>query len=555
MKRCYLYFILIGLILSGKVTAQISHGGYPLPWDLPFAIETRSAEDDAVVSLPAFDVEEQLRIDREEQTDLKSGYRFAYKFMTNWTPANSGRWYTLENGMKVWRLVISSKNALSLNVLFSKYKLPHGARLFLYNMDRSEVLGSFTSANNSDEAILPVAPVEGDSLVIEYQEPEQVEFAGELEIGEVNHGYKEFKASGPIGDRANFYCMPPVVCFEDSETNYKDVSRSVVLMIVNGTTGCTGVLMNNTSNDKRPYLLTASHCLNGQFFIKNADYAKIAGNIVCYFNYDSPQCTPVEPGPVDQTMASTHFRAVDEKTDMLLLEMKENIPADYKAYMAGWNIADAGPAPYSGIHHPGASLKRVGIALGNIDLISYEIKYPAVVFKENAHWRVNSWEVGATAGGSSGSPLFDGNMRVIGALTGGFSLCGNTKSDYYYSVAASWISDQDTSQLKCWLDPSGDAYTCDGLDLDNSSVANEKISNAPDAPQITVSRSTKSIYINNRTDFTSGTFSITSIDGRLIEKGQFSGDGQTISMPTLQSGIYIIELRQQSKSYRQKVIF
>ncbi|HBJ14626.1 MAG TPA: hypothetical protein DDY80_08425, partial [Parabacteroides merdae] len=94
----------------------------------------------------------------------------------------------------------------------------------------------------------------------------------------------------------------------DSTTRYDAIERSVVLMIINGTTGCTGTLVNNTANDGKPYLLTASHCLNNQFQIKNPDYEEVAGNIVCYFNYNSPQCSPVEPGRTDQTIASAHFR-------------------------------------------------------------------------------------------------------------------------------------------------------------------------------------------------------------------------------------------------------
>ena len=35
------------------------------------------------------------------------------------------------------------------------------------------------------------------------------------------------------------------------------------------------------------------------------------------------------------------------------------------------------------------------------------------------HVRVEDWDLGTTEGGSSGSPLFDQNHRVIGQLHGG----------------------------------------------------------------------------------------------------------------------------------------
>ena len=67
--------------------------------------------------------------------------------------------------------------------------------------------------------------------------------------------------------------------------------------------------------------------MNNQFQIKNPDYEEVAGNIVCYFNYNSPQCSPVEPGRTDQTIASAHFRAVNESTDMALLELQDTLEA------------------------------------------------------------------------------------------------------------------------------------------------------------------------------------------------------------------------------------
>ena len=397
MAKHFIIYFGLCLFLSVSVKAQISHGGQPLP-----LTATKSQTEDLFITMPPFDLAEQLRLDSLEATDLRSGFRFAYKFMTDYTPENSGVRFILPDGTKVWRLGIRSEGALSLNIMFSKYHLPEGARVFLYNSDQSEVLGSFNHLNNSERAILPVAPIRGDELIVEYQEPAGVAFPGKLAIGEVNHGYRNFRVSEPQPDFTPFECMPVIACYQDSTTRYDAIERSVVLMIINGTTGCTGTLVNNTANDGKPYLLTASHCLNNQFQIKNPDYEEVAGNIVCYFNYNSPQCSPVEPGRTDQTVASAHFRAVNELTDMALLELQDTPPADYRVYYAGWNAQDAGTAPYTCIHHPGGSLKRLNLAEGDVELTSYKIQ--VADFNENSHWKVARWATGCTAGGSSGSP-------------------------------------------------------------------------------------------------------------------------------------------------------
>ena len=143
--------------------------------------------------------------------------------------------------------------------MFSKYHLPEGARVFLYNSDQSEVLGSFNHLNNSERGILPVAPIQGDELIIEYQEPAKTAFPGKLAVGEVNHGYRNLRLSELQPDFAAFRCMPVIACYQDSTTRYDAIERSVVLMIINGTTGCTGTLVNNTANDGKPYLLSLIH--------------------------------------------------------------------------------------------------------------------------------------------------------------------------------------------------------------------------------------------------------------------------------------------------------
>ena len=112
-----------------------------------------------------------MRIDSLEQTDLRNGLRFAYKFLTDYTPDNAGIRFTTADGTSVWRLGIHSPGALSINVLFSEYHLPEGAQLFLYDAKQQQVLGAFNHLNNSELGLLPVAPIEGDSLIIEYQEP------------------------------------------------------------------------------------------------------------------------------------------------------------------------------------------------------------------------------------------------------------------------------------------------------------------------------------------------------------------------------------------------
>lgn len=459
MKKLVTLFFLC-LLVSAHLTGQISHGGRPLPMTI---LSTRSGS--MFQEMPAFDIAEQLRIDSLNESDLRSSFHFAYKFMTDFTPDNSGSWFTQADGTRVWRLGIRSAGAYSINVLFSEYEIPEGAQLFLYNPDQTHILGAFNHLNNSELGILPVSPVQGDELVIEYQEPANVPFHGRLKVGEVNHDYRNIRGYEPQEySRTYLGCIKTLACLQESTDKYNEIGRSVVLLIINGTDFCTGTLINNTSNDGTPYLLTASHCLNKQFSIENPDYEMIAGNIVTYFNYESPLCDPVMRGTEEMSMASTRFKATNEQTDMALLQLMETPPAYYQPYYAGWNAKDQGTAPYVGIHHPEGTVKRLNTT-EEVELTTFNSLVGN--FIKNGHWQIKEWSDGSTAGGSSGSGLFDSNGLVIGGLSGGESDCPRPYNDFYFALSQNWeISPDADKQLKIWLDPAGtnSERICKGLD-------------------------------------------------------------------------------------------
>ena len=74
------------------------------------------------------------------------------------------------------------------------------------------------------------------------------------------------------------------------------------------------------------------------------------------------------------------------------------------------------------------------------------------------------WEYGASEGGSSGSPLFDDEGRIIGQLYGGSSECvgltDNGAADIYGRVDKSWDgAGSSSTRLSDWLDPNGTGQT------------------------------------------------------------------------------------------------
>jgi hypothetical protein len=76
----------------------------------------------------------------------------------------------------------------------------------------------------------------------------------------------------------------------------------------------------------------------------------------------------------------------------------------------------------TGMHHPGGGIKKI---CQDTDALTQ------ATFNLAPCWKISTWEQGVTEGGSSGSPLFDQNHRIVGQLFGGQASCALPLNDYY----------------------------------------------------------------------------------------------------------------------------
>ena len=455
MKPICLLFVL--LWMSAALFAQLSQGGSPLFPSQPSLLRSAS---DFYIEMPSFDLEEMLDDDRLNESNMRGSFRFAKKFYTSIEKGVDGYNYTLADGTRVWQVGIRSTGAYSLNILFSEYRIPEGGKLFLYNSDYSHIIGSFTHENNSEEGILPIRPVAGDELIIEYTEPADAAFEGRLKISEVNHDYRGFLRDEPAHESsssADLRCMQDVLCVDDMA--HPENIRATVLLMINGTIGCTGTLINNTENDATPYLLTAVHCLHTTsppVFPKDKEfYVTAGGTIIAFFNYNRSVCGSNMRGTEEQTLACAIPAAIIEKKDIALLRLNDTPPDYYHPYYAGWNMdPEGGQPPYINLHHPSKALKKYGRCEDNITRVSKTFD----IFDPDSHWEVPKWTAGSTAPGSSGSPLFDSTGLIVGGLSGGSSDCNGTSpsggADYFSRLYLGREYGTDSiNQLKTYLDP------------------------------------------------------------------------------------------------------
>ncbi len=454
MKKTSLFILLILLMGTANLFAQISEGGTPLSFKSRY-IKSKVP----VYNMPSFNLEAMLKEDQYNiENKIPVPYRYAKGFDVDFNMHNSGVWDTLPGGHKVWRITINSNGAYSLDFVLSPYKLPKGAKVFIYNSDKTEVMGAFTYKNNKEYNSLATAAIAGNKITIEYIEPADVEFPGELGISKVYHGYRDivnwlkFKDSS-FG--ASGSCNIDINC---PTGDLWQTEKLAVCRIQLGGGLCTGTLLNNTANDGTPYFLTANHCTGSAY-----------SGWVFNFNYEVAVCgstTDPYPNVSSISLSGCNLRATSTNLDFCLVEMSSNPPASFNPYLAGWNRSSVPATNTVGIHHPSGDVKKICVDNDPPTVGSF------TGYDPNTHWHIGVWEEGVTEPGSSGSALFDENHRVIGDLTGGQAACGNVINDYYQMFSHSWSDYAPTDQqLKFWLDPNntGDSII-NGLDPYNTGV-------------------------------------------------------------------------------------
>lgn len=457
LRNCKVWLpviLIAGLLLVANIgQSQVSVGGAPLSWT-----NVVTSSNTAIV-LPAVDEAALLLEDEARLMNGEKTTRFGYNHDVTIDVLASCEW-EITSTHEIGRLAIQSEGARSLNLIFSDFYLEQGVSFFLYNESKNDVIGAFTSANNKSYRTFSTLPLPGDVLVLEINAPlgsRTEQTAMQLET--VTHAYKDlFSQSLEKGLGQSGSCNVNVNCPEAA--GWEDQRRSVARIVVNGNDHCTGALINNTENDGTPYFLTANHCLTGN-----------VTNWVFWFNWESPTCNPTQNSSYDGISGST-LLASCSSSDFALLELSQEVPLDYNPYYAGWSAENTAPTSAVGIHHPSGDIKKWSYD-GDASVSSEWGGWGSS--GTNTHWEVLDWDIGTTEGGSSGSPLFDQNQRIVGQLHGGAALCGNDFSDLYGKVAYSWdCQNQNSGRLDVWLDPSNTGLTLlDGFDPNSDVYAND----------------------------------------------------------------------------------
>jgi lysyl endopeptidase len=391
-----------------------------------------------------------------QESTLDKVKRFGKELEVNLDFKANAQIDVLPNGDKLYRLGLKSKGAFSINLLLSDFELNGDALLFLTDPIHKVHFGAYTKANNSAAKALGTDLIHTDFAELVLVEPANSP-SSNFTIQTFVHGFADLRVMSK-GLNTSGDCHLDVNC--PAGDDWKQQRNSVGMML-NGGGFCTGSLVNTTSNTLMPYFITARHCgTNPTNWVFRFRWESPEGQADCATTGDS------ENGPTNMNVNGATLISQNSNSDFSLVEMNAFPDPNWSIYYNGWDNSDNNDVNQGvSIHHPDGDIKKISADYDKLD--------QSVITFQNAQnrvWKINDWDLGVTEPGSSGSPLFNGNKKLIGVLSGGFAACSgtddNNEPDYYGRIGYGWDNDPNASKrLRDWLDPENTGVNViDGVD-------------------------------------------------------------------------------------------
>ena len=448
------YFFLIFTLFSSFLQAQNLPSNYN--------------NIDLISSIFSFEKPENIDMLIQAEKINGEAFKFAKIIDCNIDIANHWSITNLTNGT-IWSTRIKANDAKAISLYMDMFWIPTGGELYVYNPEKSHILGPYTSKDNHESGLYAIPLIAGDEVILEYYQPIIETNLPEIRINQFAYAYRAID----FGDSDD--CQVNVNCSEGNDWQ-NQINASCRIQIIDGWSvgWCSGAMINNTSNNCTPYVLSADHCFSGGSISDNN-----LNQCIFYFNYQSNSCSNPVNEPLYNSITGCSLisnsggEGGNGDSDFFLVEL--NNDPDFNPYFAGWDRSDIPATSGVSIHHPSGDIKKIstftqsltsagGLGFGN---------------DNTTHWRVY-WSNttnghGVTEGGSSGSPIYNQDGLIVGDLTGGSSYCNATNQpDVYGKLWHGWdqMGNSNSQQLKPWLDPGNtDVMILNGIYCNPDSVS------------------------------------------------------------------------------------
>ena len=307
-------------------------------------------------------------------------------------PVKSDRWQSLEDGGHRWSADIRSPGAKGLRLALLAPALPPGAAITLSESvhgKRHVYTREDMAAEMAQTRLFWSRTLFAEEVTVEAYLPPGHDPAGfTIRVAKIAHLFRPPREAGS--------CNLDATCYP----GWSEQAAGVVRLIIpsgDGAYACSGALLaNGEPATRRPYLLTANHCMETE---DEADGVEV------FWNYQSSQCDGLPELGESTLGAELHY--ADRGLDFVLMESRVE-PPEGSVYVEWSASPPLSGDPVTTIHHPDGSHKRIsfgrltGVEGGLLEVV---------------------WDEGTTEPGSSGAPMFNQQGQLIGHLMGGWASC------------------------------------------------------------------------------------------------------------------------------------
>lgn len=434
---------------NDQISAQVSYGGEPYSFtNTNSAIKRTKSGSIQVNSYKVKDINiEDINKELDSLNlckECNNGFYYGKEIDTQINFFKSAQSFEVAENEKIWILKIESDKAEGYQFIFNSFYLDKNAKLFIYNEDKSMLLGSFTSENNRVDSTFLTQYINGKNIYIEYigtSESETSNFFIDKIVYIFNPCFSENK--GPFSKESSAACHINTACVAGQGFDVEIKSTVMILRKENNNYwgNCSGVLVNdgvNYSVSKKPYIFSSNHCYED----KDGKLSNL-NDWLFLFRHEATSCdsdgSDVSNNTTKSALGATVLSRDEQskRSDYLLLQLNNSVVdiSQYDIVFAGCDLDESFITPGTfgfpsvGVHHPKGDVKKIFIS-------EEEAQSTGWNKPGNDHWKVLATKGFKVEPASSGSPLFNSDHQVIGVCHGGDDkiTCNSDDEKFRHSV-------------------------------------------------------------------------------------------------------------------------
>lgn len=380
------------------------------------------------------------------------------------------------DGGFLWSGTVKSAGATALRIHFIDFNLPDGAEMYVHAAN-GMAHGPYTGRGPNGTGDFWSNTIAGSEVSMQLTSGENgspsFTIAG---LGYMTDRFAMANTLAPSPQAANTKpCSFNADCTVDAacgtENAAVNTAKNAVahILFISGAYYyiCSGGLVADSDTSTNiPYFITANHCISS---------SSEASSLETFFFYTAPSCQSCPDPGAANTNGATIVSTNSRNSDYSLLRLSQNAPSG--AAFLGWSstaIANTNGVNLYRISHPKGAPQAYSEHVVNTTKGTCQ-SWP------RGKWIYSTDVLGATEGGSSGSPVVNGAGQLVGQLSGG---CGFNVNDVcdtasnstvdgafaaYYTTVAAYLG-SGSGGGGC-TDADGDGYcTTQGDCNDNNSA-------------------------------------------------------------------------------------